>query len=305
MAARARDYPTRLIHFLVPFAPGGVSDIAARLVGQGLTEALGQQVIVENRPGGNGFIAVMAAVKAPPDGYTFVVGTVGEFAINPSLYRNIPYDVERDLTAVAMLSDTPLVLAANSASPYRSVQDVIAAAKAKPGEIPTASPGNGTFNHITIEWFGQRAGIKLLHIPYRGGAPAATSLAAGDVPLGVLAISSVAPFVQSERIRVLAVTTAKRSSYNPEWKTLQEQGVSEVDASNWVGMFAPKAVPRAFMEQLHGEIQKILFAPSVRERFAAGGAETTPMSMAEFDARVKSDIARFRKILAEARISVE
>jgi len=120
MAARARDYPTRLIHFLVPFAPGGVSDIAARLVGQGLTEALGQQVIVENRPGGNGFIAVMAAVKAPPDGYTFVVGTVGEFAINPSLYKSIPYDVERDLTAVAMLSDTPLVLAANSASPYRA-----------------------------------------------------------------------------------------------------------------------------------------------------------------------------------------
>jgi tripartite-type tricarboxylate transporter receptor subunit TctC len=305
LAARAQDYPTRPIQFLVPYAPGGVSDIAARLVGQKLTEVLGQQVIVENRPGGNGFVAVMAAVKAAPDGYTFVVGTVGEFAINPALYKNIPYNVERDLTPVAMISDTPLVLAASSASPYRSVQDVITAAKAKPGDIPTASPGNGTFNHITIEWFGLGAGIKLLHIPYRGGAPAATGVAAGDVPLGVLAISSVVPFIQSGRIRVLAVTTAKRSSYNPEWKTLQEEGVPEVDASNWVGMFAPKGVPQPIIDKLHGEIQKILVMKDVRDRFAVGGAATTPMSIADFNARVKKDTVRFRKIVAEAEIKTE
>jgi tripartite-type tricarboxylate transporter receptor subunit TctC len=305
LAAHAQDYPTRSIHFLVPYAPGGVSDIAARLVGQKLTEALGQHVVVENRPGGNGFVAIMATVKAPPDGYTFVVGTVGEFAINPALYKSIPYNVENDLTPVAMLSDTPLVLAASSASPYRSVQDVITAAKAKPGDIPTASPGNGTFNHITIEWFGLGAGIKLLHIPYRGGAPAATSVAAGDVPLGVLAISSVVPFVQSERIRVLAVTTAKRSNYNPDWRTLQEEGIPEVDASNWVGMFAPKGVAQPIIDKLHGEIQKILVMKDVRERFAAGGADTTPMSIADFDARVKKDTVRFRKIVAEAGITAK
>ncbi len=306
VAAAAEDYPARPIHFLVPYAPGGVSDIAARLVGQKLAEALGQQVIVENRPGGNGFVAVMATVKAAPDGYTFVVGTVGEFAINPSLYKDIiPYDVERDLAPVAMLSDTPLVLAASSESPYYSVQDVIAAAKAKPGDIPAASPGNGTFNHLAIEWFGLQAGIKLLHIPYRGGAPAATSVAAGDVPLGILAISSVAPFVQSGRIRVLAVTTARRSDYNRDWKTLQEEGVPEVDASNWVGMFAPKGVPQPIIEKLHAEIQKILLMQDMRERFAAGGADTTPMSNADFDARVKKDTVRFSKIVAVAGITAK
>jgi tripartite-type tricarboxylate transporter receptor subunit TctC len=303
--AEEQNYPSRPIRILVPYAAGGVSDIAARLVGQKLSDILGQSVIVDNRPGGNGFIAVTAAARAPADGYTLIVGTVGEFTINPALYKDIPYDVARDLTPVAMLSDTPLVLVANAASPFHSVEDVIAAAKAKPETLGISSPGAGTFNHITIAQLELRAGIRLLHVPYRGGAPAAAAVGAGDVPLAVLAISSALPFLQSGRIRVLAVTTAKRSSFNSDWKTLQEEGVSEIDASNWVGMLAVKGVPRPVIERLHDEIEKILARRDVKERFAAGGADTVPMSIADFDARIKVDTARFKTIVTQAGLHAD
>jgi tripartite-type tricarboxylate transporter receptor subunit TctC len=303
--AEAQNFPSRPIRIIVPYAPGGVSDIAARLVGQKLAEAFGQSFIVENRPGGNGFVALMAAVRAPADGYTLLVGTIAEFTINPALYKRLPYDVERDLAPVAMLSDTPLVLVTNGDSPYHSVEDVIVAARGKPETLGTSSPGTGTFNHITIEQLGLEAGIKLLHVPYRGGAPAATAVAAGDIPLGLLAISSVVPFLQSKRIRVLAVTTSKRSSFNPEWKTLQEEGVADIDASNWVGMFAPKNVPKPIIEKLHDEIRKVLVTADIRNLFAIGGADTMPMSIADFDARIKADTARFKNIVKDAGVQAE
>jgi tripartite-type tricarboxylate transporter receptor subunit TctC len=304
-AQNYQNYPSRPTRIIVPYAPGGITDIAARLVGQKLTEALGQSFIVENRAGGSGFIAVMAAVRAPADGYTLLVGTVAEFTINPALYKKLPYDVERDLTPVAMLSDTPLVLVTNGYSPYHSVADVIEAARGKPETLGISSPGTGTFNHVTIEQLGLKAGIKLLHVPYRGGAPAATAIAAGDIPLGLIAISSAVPFLQSDRIRVLAVTTSKRSSFNPEWKTLQEEGVPDIDASNWVGMFAPKNVPGPIIEKLHDEIQKVLVTADIRSLFAVGGADTTPMSIADFEARIKADTVRFKDVVKEAGIHVE
>src|SRR5258707_14546167 len=182
-AQNYQNYPARPVRIIVPYAPGGITDIAARLVGQKLNEALGQSFIVENRPGGNGFIAVTAAVRAPADGYTLLVGTVAEFTINPALYKKLPYDVERDLTPVAMLSDTPLVFATNGVSPYHSVADVIAAARGKPETLGISSPGIRTFNHVTIEQLGLKASIKLLHAPYRGGSPAPTAGAARDRPL--------------------------------------------------------------------------------------------------------------------------
>ena len=300
--AQAQNYPAKPIHILVPYAPGGISDIASRILGAKLTEAWGQQVLVENRPGGNGFIAMAAAAKAAPDGYTMVMATGGDVAINPAMFKEMPYDVEGDLAPIAMVSDAPLVLAAHAGAPYNTVADVIAAAKAQPGRISVATPGNGSINQIVLEWMALNTGTQFQHIPYKGGAPAAAALAAGDIPLGVLASSSVAPHVKSGRVRVLAVTMAKRSTLNPEWPTLQQEGVKEIDASNWTALFAPKATPQPVIDKLNAEVVKILNMPDVKERFAGGGVVTIPSSAAELDARVKQEAERFRAIVQKANI---
>ncbi len=300
--AQAQNYPAKPIHILVPYAPGGISDIASRILGAKLTEAWGQQVLVENRPGGNGFIAMAATAKAAPDGYTMVMATGGDVAINPAMFKEMPYDVEGDLAPIAMVSDAPLVLAAHAGAPYNTVADVIAAAKAQPGRISVATPGNGSINQIVLEWMALNTGTQFQHIPYKGGAPAAAALAAGDIPLGVLASSSVAPHVKSGRVRVLAVTMAKRSTLNPEWPTLQQEGVKEIDASNWTARFAPKATPQLVIDKLNAEVVKILNMPDVKERFAGGGVVTIPSSAAELDARVKQEAERFRAIVQKANI---
>jgi tripartite-type tricarboxylate transporter receptor subunit TctC len=300
--AQAQTYPGKPIHVLVPYAPGGIADIASRILGVKLTEAWGQQVVVENKPGGNGFIAMTAAAKAPADGYTVVMATGGDVAINPALFKDMPYDVQRDLAPIALISDAPLVLAAHAATPYKTVAEVIAAAKAQPGRLSVATPGNGSVNQIVLEWMALNTGTRFQHIPYKGGAPAAAALAAGDIPLGVLASSSVAPHVKSGRVRVLAVTMAKRSRLNPEWPTLQEEGVKDVDASNWTALFAPKGTPQPIIDKLNAEVVKILNMPDVKERFAGGGVDTIPSSAAELDARTKTDLARFRTIVEQANI---
>jgi tripartite-type tricarboxylate transporter receptor subunit TctC len=300
--AQAQNYPAKPIHIFVPYAPGGIADIASRILGAKLTEAWGQQVVVENKPGGNGFIAMTAAAKAPADGYTVVMATGGDVAINPALFKDMPYDVQRDLAPIALVSDAPLVLAAHAATPYKTVAEVIAAAKAQPGRLSVATPGNGSVNQIVLEWMALNTGTRFQHIPYKGGAPAAAALAAGDIPLGVLASSSVAPHVKSGRVRVLAVTMAKRSRLNPEWPTLQEEGVKDVDASNWTALFAPKGTPQPIIDKLNAEVVKILNMPDVKERFAGGGVDTIPSSAAELDARTKTDLARFRTIVEQANI---
>jgi tripartite-type tricarboxylate transporter receptor subunit TctC len=214
----------------------------------------------------------------------------------------MPYDMQRDFAPVTAVSDAPLVLAVHGASPYKSVADVIAAAKAQPGRLSVATPGNGSINQIVLEWMALNTGTQFQHIPYKGGAPASAALAGGDVPLGVLASSSVAPHVKAGRIRVLAVTMAKRSKLDPDWPTLQEQGVKEVDASNWTALFAPKATPQSILDKLNAEVVKILAMPDVKERFAGGGVDTIPSSAAELDARVKQDLERFRVIVQKANI---
>jgi tripartite-type tricarboxylate transporter receptor subunit TctC len=300
--AQAQNYPAKPIHILVPYAPGGITDIASRIVGAKLTEAWGQQVVVENRPGGNGFIAMTAGAKAAPDGYTLTMVTVGDVALTPAMFKEMPYDVQRDLAPIAMVSDAPMVLAAHADAPFKSVAEAIAAAKAQPGRISVATPGNGSVNQIVLEWMALNTGTRFQHIPYKGGAPAAAALAAGDIPLGVLASSSVAPHVKSGRVRVLAVTMGKRSTLNPEWPTLQQEGVKEVDASNWTALFAPKATPQPIIDKLNAEVVKILHMPDVKERFAGGGVDTIPSSAAELDARVKQEAERFRVIVQKANI---
>ena len=300
--AQAQSYPTKPIHILVPYAPGGITDIAARILGAKLTEAWGQQVVVENKPGGNGFIAMTAGAKAAPDGYTLTMVTVGDVAINPALFKEMPYDVQRDFAPIAMVSDAPMVLAAHANAPFKTVAEVIAAAKAQPGRISVATPGNGSVNQIVLEWMALNTDTKFQHIPYKGGAPAAAALAAGDIPLAVLASSTVAPHVKSGRARALAVTMAKRSKFSPEWLTLQEAGVKEVDASNWTALFAPKATPQPIIDKLNAEVVKILNVPDVKERFAGGGVDTIPSSAQELDARVKRESERFGVIVQKANI---
>ena len=305
LSAQAQTWPTRTIRLVAPYAPGGIADIAARLVGQKLSEAWGQSVITENRPGANGFLGVNAVAPAEPDGYTLLVATAGDVTVNPAVFKKVPFDVHKDLVPITMLSDTPTVLATFGGSPFKTVADVIKAAREKPGEIAMATPGIGSINQLAFEWMGLGTGVKFLHVPYKGGAPASTSLAGGDVPLGVLAISSVNPFLQNAKIRVLAVTTAKRSAFNPEWPTLQESGVPEVDISNWTCLMAPAGTPQPIIDKIRAEVVRILDLPDIKERFAAGGAVTIPTTAAELDERIKRETAAFKTIVEKANIHVD
>ena len=301
-SAVAQDYPTKPIHLLVPYAPGGPADIAARLVGAKLTEAWGQQVVVENKPGGNGFIAMSAAAKAAPDGYTLVMATIGEAAITPVLFRDAPYDMARDFAPISLISDADVVLAAHGDSPFKLVADVIAAAKAQPGRLSVGSPGNGTINQIVLEWMALNTGTQFQHIPYKGGAPAANTLAAGEVPLAVSSSSSVAAHLKSGRVRVLAVAAGHPSKFNPDWPTLQQQGVPDVDASIWTALFAPKATPEPIINKLNVEVARVLELAETKARFAALDVETIASTAARLDARIKRDAAQFGRIVQKANI---
>ena len=213
----------------------------------------------------------------------------------------MPYKWD-DFLPITAVSDAPMVLAANANAPFKSIADVIAAAKAAPGRISVASPGNGSINQIVIEWMALNTDTKFQHIPYKGGAPAGAALAGGDIPLGVLASSSVAPHVKAGRMNVLAVTGARPSKFNPEWPTLQSQGVKEVDASNWTLLLAPKGTPKEIVDRLNAEISKILNLPDVKERFAGGGVETIPSTGAELDAMVKKTTEQMAIIVGKAKI---
>jgi len=301
----AQDYPVRPIRILSPYSPGGISDIAARIVGGKLTEAWGQQVIVENRPGGNGFIAVTDAARSTPDGYTLVMVTAGDVTINPSLFKNVPYDVNRDLAAVSAVSDAPLVLATNGDTPYKSLVDVIAAAKAQPGMLNMGSPGYGSINHLVLESLSLNTGTKFVHVPYKGGAPAVQALVAGDIPLAIIASSTAAPHVASGKIRILGVTTGERSPLNPEWPPLAQQGAGDINVSNWTALVAPKATPRPIIEKLSAKVVEILNTPDVKARFAAGGVSTIPSTPAELDARIKRELAVYRGVIEKANVHVD
>ena len=304
-AAQSQDYPVKPIRVLVPFAPGGAVDTTARILGQKMTERLGWQFLVENRPGGNGFIATTAAAKSAPDGYTLLMAHTGEFAVNPAVFANVPYELERDFVPITMVSDAPMLYLASAQAPFNSFQDLVAAAKAKPGAIGYASAGNGSINHLAGEWLALAAGIKLLHVPYKGGAPAATAIAAGDVPLGVVSIPGATPHLKSGRAKVIGVTTAKRSTLDSSWSTPRDAGIPEVDASIWVGLFAPKGVPQPIIDRLNSEVRRTLDSADVQKRFADTGSETVGMSSADFLARIKKDAERYKAIVKAAGIKPE
>jgi tripartite-type tricarboxylate transporter receptor subunit TctC len=303
--AQAQDYPNKPIRIVVPFAPGGIVDTAARVVGQKLHERWGQQVIVDNRPGGNGFIGVMAAAKSPADGYTLLMAHTGEFAVNPAVFKDVPYDLERDFTPITMIIDAPMVYVVNANAPYKTMQELIAAAKEKPGTVGVSTPGTGSINHLVLEWSGLATGAKFLHVPYKGGAPAIAATAGGEVPAGTAAMGSAMPHIKSGRVKVVAVTTDKRSPVDMSWPTLQEAGVPGVQSSIWTGLFAPKGTPQPVIDKIYNEVAQILQLPDVKERFAAGGGVPGGMKPAEFTAKIKQEATSLKRIVAEANVKAE
>lgn len=305
MPAMAQTWPAKPIRFVVPYAPGGISDIAARIIGAKLTEAWGQQVIIENKSGGNGTIGTDAVVKAAPDGYTYVVATVGDFTISQHVIKNIPYNPEKDLEPVMSLTDTACVLAAHVNSPYKTLADVLTDAKKQPGKINYSSPGVGAINQLLMEWMAVESGTSFRHIPYKGGAPAGAAVAAGDVPLGLLAVSSAMPHLKSGKVRMIANTAAVRSAVIPDVPTMREGGVAGVDGSNYTLMLAPKGTPKPIIDKLSAEITKILNMADVKEKLAAGAGGVIPSTPAELAVRLKRESAAFKVIVEKAKITSE
>lgn len=308
-AARAQPpadgYPNKPIRIIVPFAPGGIVDTSARVIGQELSKRWGQQVVVENRPGGNGFIGVMATVKSPADGYTLLMAHTGEFAVNPAIFPDVPYDLDRDLVPITMINEAPMVVVVNGALPIKTMPELLAAARAKPGTVGMSTPGTGSINHLVLEWMNLAAKVKFLHVPYKGGAPAITATAGGEVPSGQAALGSAMPHIKSGRVRVLAVTTATRSFVDKSWPTLIESGVADVSSSIWAGLFAPKGVPQPIIEKLHAEIVKILALPDVKERFAAGGGAPGGMRPEAFGDAIRKEAAALKKVVVAAGVKAE
>lgn len=302
-AAGAQDYPTKPIRVLVPYAPGGVVDTTTRIVTNKISERLGWQFVVDNRPGGNGFIAVGIAAKGAPDGYTVLSAHTGEFAVSPFVFKGVPFELERDFTAVVMLSDAPMLVVVNSQSPINSFKDLVAIARAKPGAVSFGSPGTGSVNHLASEWLSVAAGVKMLHVPYKGGAPAVSAVATNEVIWTIAGLPGVTPHLQAKRVKVLGTTTARRTAQTPDWPTAQEGGIPNVDASIWVGFFVPRGTPKNVINKLYSVSADMLKFPDVKERFAViGGAETIGMPPAEFHARVKQDAERYKKVVQEVGI---
>ena len=301
--ASAQDYPSKPIHVLVPFAPGGAVDTTARVLAQAMQQRVNWQFVIENRPGGNGFIATTAVAKAAPDGYTLLMAHTGEFAVNPALFDNVPYELERDFVPITMESDSPMLYLANVNAPFNSFQELVAQAKARPGAISYGSAGNGSINHLAGEWLAQAAGIQLLHVPYKGGAPAAAAVAAGDVDFGVMAAPGAIPHIKSGRGKVIGITTAKKSPLDPSWATPRDAGIPDLDASIWVGLFAPKGTPQAVLERVNKEVRQTLGMPEVQKRFIeSAGGEAVGMTPAEFLARIKSDAERYKRVVQKAGV---
>jgi len=300
--ARAQSgYPARPVRLIVGYSAGGAVDAVARSVGQALSASLGQPFVVENKPGAGTNIAVKATIDAPADGYTLMV-TANALAANMALYQPAPFDAERDLVAVSLIGRVPVVIAANAGTPYAGIRDLIAAAKAQPRGIAFASPGNGSTPHMAVEFFERAAGIELQHVPYRGGAQALTDVIGGQLPLIAVNALEVQPHVKSGKLKVLAVLSPQRSAVFPDVPTIAESGFPGFEASVWYGVVAPAATPMPLVERLHAEVQKALQTPAVRERMAQVGGEVLPGPRDAFVQLIRSERARYDKLVREAQI---
>lgn len=304
-AAHAADsYPTRPIRMIVAYPPGGGTDIVGRLMAQKLTETLGQNVVIDNRGGATGNIGTELASRANPDGYTLLMGNVAPNAINVSLFRKLPYDPVKDFAPVSLVAITPNILVVNPTVPVRSVQDLIALAKAKPGTLNFPSAGVGSSSHLAGELLKILAKIDMVHVPYKGGGPALIDTISGQMQIMFATMPAAMPHVKSGKVRPVAVTTAKRSQTLPELPTIAES-VKGYEASTWYGMLAPAATPAPVVARLHKDVVRILATPEMRERLASQGFEPVGGTPAEFAAYIKSEITKWGRVIRDAGIKPE
>jgi len=299
--AWAQNYPAKPVKIIVGYSAGGAVDAVARTVGQALASSLGQPFVVDNKPGAGTNIAVKATIDAAPDGYTMMMAA-NALAANMALYQPAPFNAERDLVAVSLIGRVPVVIAANANAPYADIKQLIAAAKAKPGTIAFASPGNGSTPHMAVELFEHAAGIQLQHVPYRGGSQALTDVIGGQLPLAAMNALEVLPHVKSGKLKVLAVLSPNRTAIYPDVPTIAESGFPGFEASVWYGLVAPAATPKAIVAQLHDAVQKALQTKEVHERMTAVGGEVIPGSAEMFAALIRSEHQRYAKLVREANI---
>jgi tripartite-type tricarboxylate transporter receptor subunit TctC len=302
--AVTQTYPTRAVRIVVPYSAGGGTDIVARAVGQKLSDKWGQSVIVDNRVGANGIIGAEAVAKASADGYTLLMSTPAEVATNPHLYANIPYNAARDFAPITLITITPLVVAVNPGVPANTVQDLVALAKAKPGTLGFATPGNGSAQHLTGELLMTAAGIKLVHVPYKGAGQSIPDVIGGQVPMGIYGLLTISQHAKAGRLRVLAVTTQQRSAAAPEWPTLAESGFP-VDTSLWFGLIARAATPKAVIGKIHDDVVAALKLPDLRERIASQGGDIVGNTPEEFAAFIAAESAKYAGVIKRAGVKLD
>jgi tripartite-type tricarboxylate transporter receptor subunit TctC len=301
-AAAQTPWPGKPITYVVPFAPGGNTDTLARLLSKELAAALGQPVVIENKPGAGGNIGSEFVAKAAPDGYTILGGTISSHSINPSVYPKMPYDAVKSFEPVVMIGRSPLVLAVGAATPYKTFQDLVAAAKAKPGELSYASPGNGTSPHLAAELLKGITGIKINHVPYKGSGPAVTDVVAGHVPMMFDTTLVVGAHIKSGKLRALIVAAPKRLDGLPDVPTAAEAGVKGFEVASWQAIFAPAGTPKPIVQRLNSEIARIMKLPEIKGRLADLAVDPDggpPERLAEFQ---KAEIAKWAKVVKEAGI---
>ena len=301
----AEDYPTRPVTIIVPQPPGGGTDIIARIAGAALSRQLGQPFVIENRTGAGTVVGTAAAAVAAPDGYTLLAGLIANMAVNPSLFAKLSYDPIRDFTPVGMLAEFPFAVVASNNFPARSIKDLIALAKAKPGEINFASAGNGTGQHLSTELFELMTAIKMTHVPYRGAAPAYTDVISGQTPVFFDNLSSALGQIKGGSVRALAVTGTERSPQLPDVPTVAESGVPDYQYYVWFGLWAPNKTPPPIVAKLYAEVQKALADPMVKDRIAADGGVPMHMALADIEPFVKAEIAKWADVIKRAGVTVE
>jgi tripartite-type tricarboxylate transporter receptor subunit TctC len=302
--AQAQAYPSKPIRWIVPFPPGGSTDILARVVGQKLTESWGQQVIVENRGGAGGTLGAAEAARSPADGYTLLMGAI-HHTIATSVYPKLPYDFQKDFAPITVVAIVPNVLVVNPSVPAKSTKELIAYAKANPGKLTYGSAGMGTAHHLIGELFNLRAGTEIVHVPYKGSAPAVADLIGGQVSMMYDTVASCLPHVKSGKLRPLAVATAKRSSALPDVPTIAESALPGFEVTTWFGALAPAKTPPEIVAKLNAEMVKILAMPDVRKRLLEAGAEPVGNTPGEMAAQIKRETEEFAKIVKQAKITAE